>query len=131
MFLSTNPNILRKRNPRSASSNARTLPPSLLIVSLYSSSSTLSKTIPPPAWRYAFPSLNVMVRIAMHVSISSSAKSKRPTAPAYTPRRSLSNEEMISIALILGAPDTVPAGNMDRKASNLRKANQQAVDGTL
>lgn len=28
---------------------------------------------------------------------------------------------MSSMALILGAPDTVPAGKIDRKASNLEK----------
>lgn len=66
------------------------------------------------------PSLNVIVRIAMQVSISSSAKSNRPTAPAYTPRRSFSSSYMSSIALILGAPDTVPAGKMERNASNLK-----------
>jgi hypothetical protein len=31
---------------------------------------------------------------------------------------------MSSMALILGAPDTVPAGNIDRKASNLKRVNQ-------
>lgn len=107
------------RNSLSASSRALTFPLSLLRVSMYSSSSTLSYTIPPPACRYAVPSLKVIVRMAIQVSISSSAKSNRPTAPAYTPRRSCSSEEMISMALILGAPDTVPAGKIDRNASNL------------
>jgi hypothetical protein len=58
--------------------------------------------------------------MAMHVSISSSAKSNLPTAPAYTPRRSPSNLETNSTALILGAPDTVPAGKIERNASNLK-----------
>lgn len=55
----------------------------------------------------------------MHVSIDSDEKSKCPTAPAYTPRRSSSSAEMSSIARIFGAPETVPAGKMERNASNL------------
>jgi len=59
-----------------------------------------------------------MVRIAMHVSMPL-LKSMWPTAPAYTPRRSRSSDAMSSMARILGAPETVPAGKMERKASNL------------
>ena len=57
--------------------------------------------------------------MAIHVSSSFSLKSNRPTAPAYTPLRSCSNPPTSSMALILGAPETVPAGTMDRNASNL------------
>src|SRR5258708_15128143 len=60
-----------------------------------------------------------MVRIAIYTSISSFAKSNLPTAPAYTPLLSFSSSAISSIALILGAPETVPAGKIDRKASNL------------
>ena len=54
----------------SACMRHRKLPASLFIVSMYSSSSTLSCTMPPPACRYAVLSLNVIVRMAMHTSKS-------------------------------------------------------------
>lgn len=65
------------------------------------------------------------MRIAMHVSIESAAKLNRPTAPAYAPRRSFSRSATSSIARILGAPETVPAGKMERKASNLSQRERQ------
>lgn len=65
--------------------------------------------------------------MAIHVSISSSAKSHRPTAPAYTPRFSRSSDEISSIALIFGAPETVPAGNIERKASNLYSLSEYGI----
>lgn len=61
-----------------------------------------------------------------------------PTAPAYTPRVSCSREETSSIARILGAPETVPAGKMERRASNLewceeegRKCQRGRVSGCV
>lgn len=45
------------RNLLSANSIVRIFPPNLFIVSIHSSYSSLSKTIPPPACRYDTPSL--------------------------------------------------------------------------
>lgn len=75
-----------------------------------------------PACKYATPSLKVIVLIAIHVSSSFALKSNRPTAPAYTPRFSCSRPPTISTALIFGAPETVPAGKIERNASNLSEA---------
>lgn len=57
-------------------------------------------------------------RIAMQVSTSSPLKFHRPTAPAYTPRFSPSRPAINCMARIFGAPLTVPAGMMLRKASH-------------
>ena len=43
---------------------------------------------------------------------------KYPIPPAYTFLFVFSNSSIISIALIFGAPDTVPAGKPDRRVSN-------------
>ena len=42
---------------------------------------------------------------------------KYPTAPAYIPLLTISSSLIICIARILGAPDTVPAGNPPARAS--------------
>ena len=52
----------------------------------------------------------------MHVSMSPPNPSQ-PTAPAYAPRRRPSSSEMICIARTLGAPETVPAGNVARRSA--------------
>ena len=54
----------------------------------------------------------------MHVSKSPEAL-KYPTAPEYNPLFSFSNSSIICIALILGAPLTVPAGKPAIRASKL------------
>ncbi len=57
-----------------------------------------------------------MVRSAMAKSVRPSAPTN-PRAPPYTPRRSGSSSAMISMARILGAPERVPAGKAERRAS--------------
>ena len=62
------------------------------------------------------PSCRTTVRIAMHVSRPTPGNEHRPRHG----RRggSSSSSEMICIARTLGAPETVPAGNVARKRSN-------------
>ncbi|KAH3667501.1 hypothetical protein OGAPHI_003150 [Ogataea philodendri] len=53
----------------------------------------------------------------MQVSIVLPSYDQWPTAPAYTPRFCCSSSPISSIARTLGAPETVPAGKIDRNAS--------------
>ena len=55
--------------PLSASSMARMTADALWIVSSYSDAGMLSKTMPPPAWAYATPSLTTSVRMVIAVSM--------------------------------------------------------------
>ena len=82
----------------------------------YNFSGTLSATIPAPACTYISLFLTIAVLNVIQVSISPFAE-KYPTHPAYISLESGSNSLIISIALIFGAPDTVPAGKPDIKIS--------------
>src|SRR6266851_8566491 len=101
---------------RSASATADNTALALLSVSWYSVGGSESATMPAPAWIWATPSLRTRVRIVMAVSRSPS-RLKKPMAPPYGPRWSDSSSAMISIARILGAPVSVPAGKQARSAS--------------
>src|SRR5829696_6938629 len=88
---------------RSASPTAASTAWALFSVSWYSVAGSESATTPPPAWMWATPSFNTSVRMVMAVSRSPS-RLKKPMAPPYGPRWSVSSSAMISIARILGAP---------------------------
>ena len=87
-------------------------------VSWYSASGSESATIPAPACTWASPSRTTMVRMAIAVSICAPPHPMCPTAPAYGPRAVGSSSSMISMARILGAPETVPAGKHAPRTSS-------------
>src|SRR5579875_217062 len=87
-------------------------------VSYHSVSGIESATIPAPDWTEASPSLETSVLIVIAKSMFP-LNVKYPSAPAYGPRGSRSSSSIICIALIFGAPETVPAGKRDRMASKL------------
>ena len=63
---------------------------------------------------YSFSSKAVFSKKALRITIASCTlplKCKKPIPPPYTLRRYFSSSAMISIARILGAPLSVPAGN--------------------
>ena len=93
----------------------------LFTVSVNSFSGLLSATIPAPACTKNLLSLINAVLKAIQVS-NSSLGVKYPIPPAYKFLLLFSNSSIISIALIFGAPLTVPAGKTYLKLNNEQKA---------
>src|SRR5947208_5513588 len=106
----------RRHQRASASRTAWIMARDLLTHSRCSASGSESATMPAPAWMYTRPPRKRTNRIVIAVSIAPE-NAKYPTAPPYAPRRTGSSSSMISMARILGAPESVPAGKVARKAS--------------
>src|SRR5688572_11944753 len=102
--------------PAAAMRRARIIPRAFEHVSSHSVLGSESATMPAPTWIEARLPWQTIVRIVMQESRFPEYE-MYPTAPAYGPRRVGSISSMISIARILGAPVTVPAGKHARRTS--------------